>query len=195
MSAKNSHTTADYLPWDSAMNLVHRLFKERNYRMSLFVAVGIFTGLRVSDIRKLSWNDLLNGEMLFVTEQKTKKRRTIKLNPDLQDHIKRCYEALGIENGNEPFLVSQKHSVYSVQRLNVLLKDLKKRYRLPIQNISCHSLRKTMGRRIFDMAGDNKEMALIKLSEVFGHSNSQITRRYLGLKQEEILECYDLLSF
>ena len=43
MSAKNSHTTADYIPWDSAINVVHRLFKDKNYRMSLFIATGIFT--------------------------------------------------------------------------------------------------------------------------------------------------------
>ena len=42
---------------------------------------------------------------------------------------------------------------------------------------------------------ENSEMALIKLSEVFGQSTTQITRRYLGLKTEEILSAYDLLSF
>jgi len=55
--------------------------------------------------------------------------------------------------------------------------------------------RKTFGRAIFEKSEDNSEMALIKLSEVFGHSNTQITRRYLGLKTEEILSAYDLLSF
>ena len=39
------------------------------------------------------------------------------------------------------------------------------------------------------------EMALIKLSELFNHSTPQITRRYLGLRQEELLEVYDSLTF
>lgn len=39
------------------------------------------------------------------------------------------------------------------------------------------------------------EMALIMLSELFNHSNISITKRYLGLRREELLRCYDLLEF
>ena len=45
------------------------------------------------------------------------------------------------------------------------------------------------------MADSNGEMALIMLSELFNHSNIAITKRYLGLRKEEILHCYDLLDF
>ena len=31
--------------------------------------------------------------------------------------------------------------------------------------------------------------------ELFNHSSVAITKRYLGLRQEEILETYDVLSF
>lgn len=195
MSAKNSHTTADYLPWDSAINLVHRLYRDKKYRMSLFVATGIFTLLRVSDLRRLTWNDLMGGEILTISEQKTKKRRVIKLNMDFIAHVRDCYKALGIKDANEPCFLSQKKSVFSTQRLNVMLKEMKKKYRLPIQNISCHSLRKTGGRRIWENSDENKEYALIKLSEVLAHSNCQVTRRYLGIKQQEILDAYDYLTF
>ena len=43
--------------------------------------------------------------------------------------------------------------------------------------------------------GDAAEMALIKLSELFNHSSPQITRRYLGLRHEELMEVYTSLSF
>ena len=102
---------------------------------------------------------------------------------------------MGVKNTNEFCFLSQKKTVISIQWFNRLLKDVKKKYRLPCKNISCHALRKTMGRAIFEKSEENSEMALIKLSEVFGHSNTQITRRYLGLKTEEILSAYDLLSF
>ncbi len=137
----------------------------------------------------------MNGEVLTITEQKTNKRRVIKLNKDFQAHVRDCYKALDIKDANEPCFLSQKKSVFSTQRLNVMLKEMKRKYRLPIQNISCHSLRKTGSRRIWENCDENKEYALIKLSEILGHSNTQITRRYLGIKQEEILEAYDLLSF
>ena len=45
------------------------------------------------------------------------------------------------------------------------------------------------------MSGENSEMVLIKLMQIFMHSNMNITKRYLGLKDEEIKEAYDLLKF
>ena len=195
MSLRNTKTTADYIPFDSAINLIHRLFKDKNFVMSLFVATGIFTGLRIHDLRDLRWNQLLQGGVMTIIEHKTKKERKIKLNPDFVEHVKLCYEAIGIKNPNEHCFLSQKKTVISTQWFNRLLKQIRNKYHVPCKNISCHSLRKTMGRAIFEKSEENSEMALIKLSEVFGHSNTQITRRYLGLKQEEILEAYDLLSF
>ena len=195
MSLRNTKTTADYIPWESAINTVHRLYKDKNYTMSLFIACGIFTGLRVTDLRALHWNQLLNCGVLTITEHKTKKERQIKLNPEFVEHVRQCYEAMGIKNPNEFCFLSQKKTVISIQWFNRLLKDVKKKYKLPCKNISCHALRKTMGRAIFEKSEENSEMALIKLSEVFGHSSTQITRRYLGLKTEEILSAYDLLSF
>lgn len=195
MSAKNSHTTASYIPWDSAINVVHRLHKDKKYRMSLFISTGIFTGLRVRDLRALRWNDLMGEDTIAIIEHKTKKRREIKLNHDFQQHVRDCYNALGIKNPNEYCFLSQKGTVYSTQRLNILLKDIRDKYKLPVKNISCHALRKTFSRRIYDMAGDNKEEVLIYLGEVLSHSSTQITRRYIGLKQEHILQAYDLLTF
>ena len=46
-----------------------------------------------------------------------------------------------------------------------------------------------------EKAETNGEMALVMLSELFNHSNIAITKRYLGLRKEEILHCYDLLDF
>ena len=48
MSLKYSTTTADYLIWSDAMNLVRKLAKDGNYKMSLLIAIGCFTGLRIT---------------------------------------------------------------------------------------------------------------------------------------------------
>ena len=53
MSLKFSNTTADFMQWDEAMNLIRKLSKDRNYKMSLLIAIGCFTGLRISDILAL----------------------------------------------------------------------------------------------------------------------------------------------
>ena len=46
-----------------------------------------------------------------------------------------------------------------------------------------------------DAAGGNSELALIKLSELFNHSNVMATRRDLGLRTEELMGTYNLLDF
>lgn len=54
MSLKYSSTTADYLIWSDAMNLIRKLSRDGNYKMSLLMAMGCFTGLRtVQDTIKI----------------------------------------------------------------------------------------------------------------------------------------------
>lgn len=195
MSLKYSTTTADYLMWSDAMNLIRKLVKDDNYKMSLLVAIGCFTGLRISDILALRWRQILWVSDFTITERKTGKLRTIRLNPELQKHIEDCYMHIKPIGINSPILVSQKGTIYSVQRINMILKELKRKYRLKIKHFSCHSLRKTFGRQVYNMNSDNSELALVKLMELFNHSSVSITKRYLGLRQEEILETYDCLSF
>ncbi len=49
MSAKFSTTTADYLEWDEAMNLIRKLYDDEKYTLSLYIACSVFFGLRASD--------------------------------------------------------------------------------------------------------------------------------------------------
>lgn len=195
MSVKNSHTTADYLDWDVMLNLIRRLYRDGEYRMSLFIGAGCFFGLRVSDLRKLTWAMLLADDKFVINEQKTGKRRVVKINADFQNHIRECHDALRIENDSEPCFLSSRNVVYSTQRINVLLKEIKRRYNIKIENFSCHSLRKAFGRKVFESSGENAQMALVKLSELFNHSSVAITKIYLGLREKELLETYDLLDF
>lgn len=57
------------------------------------------------------------------------------------------------------------------------------------------ALRKTFGRQVYNMNNENAELALVKLMELFNHSSVVITKCYLGLRQEELLNTYDCLSF
>ena len=195
MSLKYSTTTADYLVWSDAMNLIRKLAKDENYKMSLLIALGCFTGLRISDILALRWEQILSTEEFTIIEKKTGKKRVLRLNPQLQQHIRECYEQIQPIGLKTPILVSQKGTVFTIQRINVILKEIKRKYRLKVKNFSCHSLRKTFGRQVYNMNSENSELALVKLMELFNHSSIAITKRYLGLRQEEILETYDVLSF
>jgi len=195
MSLKYSNTTADYLVWSEAMNLIRKLAKDQNYKMSLLVALGCFTGLRISDILALRWNQILGVSEFTIIEKKTGKKRTLRLNPQLQKHIQECYEHIKPIGVKAPILVSQKGTIFTIQTINRILKDIKKKYKVKIKNFSCHSLRKTFGRQVYNMNSENSELALVKLMELFNHSSIAITKRYLAIRQEELLQTYDSLSF
>lgn len=195
MSQKFSNTTADYLDWNQAMNLVRKLYDDKNYRMSLLISFGAFWGLRISDILSLRWNDIYNKDEFQLIEKKTRKNREIKINPQLKRHISDCYNVIRPISPDEFVFISQKGTIYSIQRINVILKDLKVKYDLKIKNFSSHSLRKCFGRTIFERSGENAELAIVKLSQLFNHSSTSITRRYLGISQKELMETYDILSF
>ena len=193
--AIHKYQTSDYLEWDTAMSLIRKLFKDRNYRMSLLIGCGCFFGLRISDILTLSWSMLLDDDKFTLNEKKTNKRRTVKINSDFQRHIKHCHDALHITNDDEKCFLSKKKMVYSTQRINILFKEIKKKYNLKIEHFSTHSMRKTFGRKVYESSGENANMALIRLSEIFNHSNISITKIYLGIREKELLETYDLLDF
>ena len=189
------YQTSDYMEWDVMLSLIRKLYRDGNYRISLLVGCGCFFGLRISDILTLTWSMLLDDDKFTLNEKKTNKRRTVKINSDFQQHIKQCRDALHITNDNEKCFLSQKKMVYSTQRINVLLKQIKKQYNLKIEHFSTHTFRKTFGRKVYESSGENANMALMRLSELFNHSNVGITKIYLGIREQELMETYDLLDF
>lgn len=166
MSAKFTKTTSDFLEWNQAMNLVRNLYSDKKYRISLLVALGSFLGLRISDLLSLRWEQVLNRQEFELIEKKTGKVREIRINQQLIRHISDCYQQINPKSQKEFIFLSQKNTIYSVQRVNAILKGLKTRYNLKIKNFSSHSLRKTFGREIFSRSGAQAELAIVKLSEL-----------------------------
>ena len=151
MSQKHSYTTADYLPWDTAMALVRKLFRDGKYRMSLLIGCGCFFGLRISDLIQLSWRQILGTDELVIWEQKTGKRRVIRINKGFQGHIRDCYDAMKVQNVESPCFLNRYGSIISLQMINREFKSIKVKYQLRIENFSSHTLRKTWARNIYEI--------------------------------------------
>ena len=184
MSLKNSITTSDYLNFDSTLNKAMKIIKnDKNYKLGFLVVFGINAGLRISDILKLKHQDFVY-DSISLTESKTNKKRFIRLN----DNIKKAY-ALLMERSSETdgyVFTSNQGTVLSIQYVNRKLKDM---YGTKTLAISSHSLRKTFGRQVWSINNET-DKALLYLSELFNHSSPAITKRYLGIRQEELDDIY-----
>jgi len=58
-----------------------------------------------------------------------------------------------------------------------------------------HTMRKTFGRKVFESAGTDAPLALMRLQTLFNHATPTITKKYLGITDSELESSYDLLDF
>ncbi len=196
MSTKGQNTTTTYIEWNDFISLITRLEKDENYKFCLLVSIGVFTGLRISDLLTLTYSDLLNSETFSLKEMKTKKQRSIKVNKDLKEIVSRIVSKSNITDLNQLMFIN-KYGTKSIDKsyVNVKLKELIKKYRIKLDgNVSTHTFRKTLGRRVMEVNNYSNE-SLVLLMELFGHSSMSITKRYLGIREQEIHNVYDSLTF
>jgi site-specific recombinase XerD len=59
------------------------------------------------------------------------------------------------------------------------------------KRISTHSFRKTFGREVWKR-NNYSEASIVKLSELFKHSSTSVTRIYLSITKEEINDLYEI---
>ena len=196
MSIKGQNTTTTYIEWNDFISIITRLEKDENYKFCLLISIGVFTGLRISDLLSLTYSDILSNETFTLREMKTKKQRSIKVNKDLKDIVSRIVSKSNITNLNQLIFIN-KYGTKSIDKsyVNVKLKELVKKYRLKLDgNVSTHTFRKTLGRRVMEVNNYSNE-SLVLLMELFGHSSMSITKRYLGIREQEIHNVYDSLTF
>ena len=181
MSVKDSRTISDYLDYEKVMYKANNMLNDEKTKIiGAYIIIAANTGLRCGDVLNLTFKDLRN-DLLTITEGKTKKTKTLAINDKIKDMVKKISKG---EDGS-PF-ITQKGSVISIQHLNVMLKKLLKEKNL---NISSHSMRKTFGRRVY-FNNNESEKALMYLMELYNHSSLVMTKKYLGIRQEELNNIY-----
>lgn len=191
MNAPKSKTS-DYIAWNQCAQIEQSLLDSKQYRIYLYLAMGKKFGLRAKDMLSLRWEDVIGKEQLVIKESKTGKVRTIPVAKDTQKSIKLVFDQLKPEKDEFIFRSWSKSGVMSSQYISKQLRY----YSAPImgwdKHISTHSTRKTLGRRVLD-TNKNKEYALLMLNDIFNHSSLSVTKRYLGIRDEEKLKIYQSL--
>ena len=194
MSLLGQKTTTTSMDWDDFKSLIGKLERDGEYKFCLLITIGVFTGLRISDLLKLRFNQFENTDILTIEEQKTKKIRKIKINSDLRQIVERVRDRMVVHDTTQ-FIFINKYGTKPIDKsyVNVKLKEILKRYNIVLEgNASSHLFRKTLGNRVLKLNNYSNE-SVILLMELFSHSSPMTTRRYLGIREKEILDVYDSL--
>ena len=152
--------------------------KNNAERNVLLFKIGISTGLRIGDIVKLKVSDVKGKSSFKILEGKTKKERTVHLNAimaEIADYTEGMNEA-------EYLFPSRKGDshISTTQAYRILTNgaDLIGR-----KDIGTHSMRKTFGYHYYKKTHD-----IVTLMNIFNHSDQSITKRYIGITEEEVAD-------
>ena len=195
MSLLNQKTTTTSMEWDQFKSLISKLERDGEYKFCLLISVGVFTGLRVSDLLQLKFNQFIGTEFLNIIEKKTKKDRRIKINSDLKEMVERIKLKMNVADDDQ-FIFVNKYGTKPIDKsyVNVKLKELFHKYDIHLEgNVSSHMFRKTLGNRALKLNNYSNE-SIILLMELFNHSSPITTKRYLGVRNSEIESIYDSLK-
>lgn len=168
--------------------------KGKNLRDYALFVVGINVALRITDLLALKWNDILDEKGKFkeirIFEGKTKKERRIQLNKPSQRALVELLRSLDGHSMNDYLFQSRENAQKPLSRQQALniLKDAAKAVGIK-DNIGTHSLRKTWGYHAWKK-GFNPAIIM----ETLNHSNLTVTKRYLGIRQDDINDLYGSLE-
>lgn len=193
MAKKNQLTKSDYLAMPELKKLLNGLHRDKKYIWEFYARLSFCTALRASDVLSLTWADIINRSYLVKTERKTGKTRKIAFSERTQRYIDEAYLLMKKPNPNELIFKSKvTGEALTIQYINKIIKKWKDRYLINIGNFSTHTFRKTFGRYVYDTAKD-KSNALLLLNQIFKHSTIEVTKVYIGLRQEEINSVFESL--
>ncbi|MEK5528496.1 tyrosine-type recombinase/integrase [Viridibacillus sp. FSL R5-0468] len=166
----------------------------KSERDAIMFMMGIYTGLRISDILSLKVKDVQGTDTLLVEPIKTKnskkkKFKTIEIyiQPEFNSLLQEFVEG---KKPNEYIFKSRQGRNKPIvrQRAYDILKEVACEFDIPF--IGTHSLRKTFG---YHMYQKDKDVAM--LQEIFGHHSQHDTLRYIGVSGEAIKKARKELSF
>lgn len=152
--------------------------KDKNERDYILFMLGIYTGLRISDILRLRVTDLRENVYINLREKKTGKQKKIRIHPQLKKALK------GYLTGKDSLEYVVKSRVgmnrpISRERAYGILQEVAEEF--AIESLGCHSLRKTMGYHYYKQTKD-----IAVLQNLFNHSTPNTTLRYIGINQDKM---------
>ncbi len=163
------------------------LYEKRNLRNYTIVCMGINSAMRISDLLSLRWGDVYHfakgcfRKHISIRERKTGKDRRIALNTSMRKALELYKNSLSNAT-EEMFIFPGRSGEKPLSRCQAyrILRSAGRALHFET-DISCHSLRKTFGYHAW-----KRGVQPAVLMDIFKHSSYRITKRYLGIEQDDI---------
>jgi integrase len=167
--------------------LAEYYLKRGEARNHLLIVMGVHTALRVSDLLRLKWEDVYDfeknrfRESVAVIEKKTGKPKLIALNKRILAALCLCQSAA---QRGEYLIKSRKGGAIGRIQAYRIIRAAAEALGFRVR-VSCHSLRKTFGYLAWKSG-----ISPAVIMEIYNHSSFAVTRRYLGVSQDDKDEVY-----
>jgi len=167
-------------------------------RNRMIFMLGICTGLRASDLVRVTPKMIGTDGTLYIIEKKTGKGRTIILSDNIKKAIAN-YIARNRIKENELLFPSQKSDVpMTVGSLNDIIIEAAKSLGWNTALYGSHTLRKTYAYQFYTtankMSRERGYRALSVLCKELNHSSEAITLAYIGIDKEEVCEICNITA-
>lgn len=151
--------------WASGDVMAH-ILAALTYENRLAITVSLLTGLRIGDVLNIRSRDLLK-DRFTITEEKTLKRRTIRIPNKLRDELQ------GI--AGKVYVFENRLSARKHRTRQAVYKDIKRAARAfrVKGNISCHTARK-----IYAVSEYKKDFSVARVKKLLNHSSEAVTMIY-----------------
>lgn len=140
---------------------------------------GCATGLRASDIIRLKVQDVKGKENLSIREKKTGKISRAFINAALAKELNAYIKFMKLKKDDYLF-PSRKHDQHlSTTQVYRFLQQAGQM--VGRDDITTHTMRRTFGYQFYKQTHD-----IAMLQKILNHSSQAVTKRYIGIEQEEI---------
>jgi integrase len=161
--------------------------KRQNTRNEIMFMMGVYTGLRISDILALKVKDVKGKRSLNIHDKKTGKSNRLDFNIEL----KRELDAYTKGRDPEEYLIKSRNGenrpITRGQAYKILHGAAKK---FSMDNCGTHTLRKTFGFFLYDLTKD-----IVQVQTALNHSDAAYTRRYIGIDRDIVNKSIKRLRF
>jgi len=161
----------------------------------VLTTMGVFSALRISDILRLSCDDVYSFQSgsvrirntISLKEQKTEKCKRVALNKEV---IKALKAYMPEARPGKPLILNPRTGK-AISRIQAYRLIQSAAEAVGIEGkVSCHSLRKTFGYHAW-----KNGVSPAVIMEIYNHSSLAVTRRYLGVSQSDMNEVYLGMEF